>query len=147
MTEYKFYRSKLRGLIRTSELNYFRQKFSNACHNLKKAWSVINSIRCKKKSLKFPSFVDINSTIVTNRRMICKEFNDYFVNVANDMNNTKYKSVSPPDYRMFLSEPVESSIFLSDITEDEISEIIKQLDNSKSCDISPCFCNHQSILF
>ena len=69
--------------------------------------------------------------------MICKRFNDYFVTVANDMNSEKYNGIPPPDYREFLSGPVESSIFLSDITEDEICEIIKQLDNSKSCDISP----------
>ena len=53
--EYKNYRSKLRNLIRASEINYFKSKFTKVCGDIKKAWSVINSIRCKNKATKFPS--------------------------------------------------------------------------------------------
>ena len=43
--EYKNYRSKLRNLIRVYEINYFKFKFTNARGDIKKAWSVINSIQ------------------------------------------------------------------------------------------------------
>ena len=66
--EYKNYRSKLRNLIRASEINYFKSKFTKVCGDIKKAWSVINSIRCKNKATKFPSFIDVNGTIITSRR-------------------------------------------------------------------------------
>ena len=79
--EYKSYRSKLRKLIRISETNYFKFKFTRTCDDIKKVWSVINSIRCKKKSSKFPSFLDINGLIISNRRIMCSEFNNYFTNV------------------------------------------------------------------
>ena len=49
-TNYKSYRSKLKKLIQQAKLNYFTNKFSNASGNIRKAWSVINSIRCKSKS-------------------------------------------------------------------------------------------------
>ena len=60
--------------------------------NIRKAWQVINSIRCKKKSTQFPNFIDKNGSIITNRRMICNSFNDYFVNVANNLNRDKYSN-------------------------------------------------------
>ena len=58
--EYKAYRTKLRNLIRTSEVNYFKSKFDNSCGNIKKFWNVINAIRCKNKTAQFPRFIDIN---------------------------------------------------------------------------------------
>ena len=135
--EYKNYRSKLRNLIRISEINYFKSKFTKVCGDIKKAWSVINSIRCKNKATKFPSFIDVNGTIITSRRSICSEFNNYFVNVADKLNKSKYTTTQPYDFIQFLNNPSSSSIFLSPITSAEIIDIISKLDNKKSIDISP----------
>ena len=43
-TNYKSYRSKLKKLIQQAEWNYFRNKFNNSSGNIRKTWSVINSI-------------------------------------------------------------------------------------------------------
>ena len=135
--EYKNYRSKLRNLIRVSEINYFKSKFTNSCGDIKKAWSVINSMRCKKKSTKFPSFIDVNGTIITSRRSIYSEFNNYFVNVADKLNKSKYTTIQPHDFKQFLNNPSSFSLFLSPITSAEIINIINKLDSRKSNDISP----------
>ena len=136
--EYKSYRSKLRKIIRLSETNYFKSKFTKTCGNIKKAWSVINAIRCKKKASKFPSFFDINGSIISNRRIICPEFNNYFTNMAKNLNKTKYSNHTPPDFNTFINKnPLSSSIYLSPITGEEIEAIIKKLDDYKSKDFSP----------
>ena len=135
--EYKNYRSKLRNLIRASEINYFKSKFTEVCGDIKKAWSVINSIKCKNKATKFPSFIDVNGTIITSRRSICSEFNNYFVKVADKLNKSKYTTTQPHDFTQFLNNPSSSSIFLSPIINAEIIDIISKLDNRKSNDISP----------
>ena len=124
-------------MIRTSEINYFKSKLTNACGDTKKAWSVINSIRCMKKSTKFPSFIDVNGTIITSRRSICSEFHNYFVNVADKLNKSEYTTIQPHDFKQFLKNPSSSSIFLSPIISLEIIDIINKLDNRKSNDISP----------
>ena len=135
---YKSYRRILRSLIRKSENDYFMAKFNKVSGNIRKAWSVINSIRRKNKSLKFPNCVDINGTIISNRRVICHKFNEYFTNVADKLNSDKYKDFTPPNYVDFMSNSlVVGSILLREIDECEISDIIKQLDNNKSCDFSP----------
>ena len=119
-------------MIRASEINDFKSKFTKVCGDIKKAWSVINSIRCKNKATKFPSFIDVNGTIITSRRSICSEFNNYFVNVADKLNKSKYTTTQPHDFTQFLNNPSSCSIFLSPIT-----DIISKLDNRKSNDISP----------
>ena len=112
-TEYKSYRSKLRNLIRLSEENYYKSKFDKTCGDIKKAWKVIDSIRCKNKSAKFSNAIDVNGTIISNRRAICSEFNKYFSTVADNLNEEKYGNMSPPNFRNFLKDPVSSSIYLS----------------------------------
>ena len=79
---------------------------------MKKAWNVINTIRCKKKMAQFPRFIGINSAIITNRQQLCQEFNKYFINVANNLNTDKYQDTSPPDHSCYLKNSVQSSIFL-----------------------------------
>ena len=115
--EYKLYRSRLRNIIQEAELNHFRKKFSKTSDNIRKAWQVINSIRCKKKSTQFPNFIDINGSIITNRRMICNSFNEYFVNVANNLNRYKYSNNHViPEFSEFLKDPNTSTIFLEPIS-------------------------------
>ena len=110
--EYKLYRSKLRNIIREAELNNFRKKFSKTNDNIRKAWQVINSIRCKKKSTQFPNFIDVNCSIIINRRMICNSFNDYFVNVASNLNKDKYSNNHDiPEFSEYLKNPNNSTIF------------------------------------
>ena len=117
-TEYKSYRSKLRNLIRLSEENYYEAKFAKTCGDIKKAWKVINSIRCKSKSAKFPNTIDVNGIIISNRRVICSEFNKYFSTAANNLNEEKYRNFSPSNFCNHLKDPVSSSIYLSPITDD-----------------------------
>ena len=62
--EYKLYRSRLRNIIREAELNHFRKKFSKTSDNIRKAWQVINSIRCKKKSTQFPNFIVVALSLI-----------------------------------------------------------------------------------
>ena len=136
-TNYKSYRSKLKKLIQQAELDYFRNKFNNSSGNIRKAWSVINSIRCKSKNNKLPNFIDTNGVIITNRREICTKFNEYFVNVAKNLNADKYSNLDAPDFKQYLRNPITNSLFLSPITDNEIYDIINSLDTNKSNDISP----------
>ena len=116
-------------------MNYFKNKFSNACGNIRKAWSVINSIRCKSKNNKLPNLIDTNGVIVTNRREICPKFNEYFVNVARKLNIDKYSNVDAPDFKQYLRNSVNNSLFLSPITDNETHDIINSLDSNKSNNI------------
>jgi hypothetical protein len=139
-SEYKNYRTHLRKLIRFAEENYHIEQFNKAKGNIRKCWKVINNIRCKSSTLTLPNYLEINKLLVTNRRVMVDKFNQYFVSVASELNDQKYKNMDPNctvDFKQFLKNKENSSIFLSDIDEVEIRHIIRGLNINKSSDISP----------
>ena len=136
-TIYKSYRSKLKKLIQQAELNYFNNKSLTRVGILEKLCLLLIPYDVKVKNNKLPNFIDTNGVIVTNRREICTKFNEYFVNVARNLNIDKYSNLDAPDFKQCLHNPVTNSLFLSPITENETYDIINNLDSNKSSDISP----------
>ena len=65
------------------------------------------------------------------------KFNEYFVNVARNLNIDKYSNLDAPDFKHYLRNSVKNSLFLSPITDNEIHDIINSLDSNKSNDIFP----------
>ena len=102
---------------------------------MKKCWKVLNEMRHKKKSVSFPNFVEINQQLITDRRIIVNRFNHYFVNIAQNLNNSKPHS-DFKDYKIFLKNRVEETMFFSEIESNEIDEIIGDLNPNKSSDMS-----------
>ena len=93
-------------------------------------------MRNKKKSLSFPHYIEFNRQLITDRRVIVEKFNDYFVNIAKNLNDSKPET-DFRDYSVFLKNRVETSMFFSDIESYEIDEIIGNLNPNKSSDMSP----------
>jgi hypothetical protein len=140
MSVYKSYRAKLRDIIRIGRNDYFKNKFTRAGGNIKKCWQIVNEIRCKKSKLTLPDQITSdNGQMVSDRRTIFAHFNNYFTNVANNLNTVKYSNYvgTVPNFRDFLKSPVQNSIFLTLIEFSEVHDIIRKLDSSKSSDYSP----------
>jgi hypothetical protein len=133
------YRRSLKHVITAAKSRYYCKKVSESEGNLKKTWLVINELRGKRKSSLNPQFI-INNKRIIDRRVIANEFNKYFVSLAAKMNAALYETGNVgiekiKSFTEFLQKPVQSSIFLRDCTEGEISKIIYELDNNKSSDI------------
>ena len=134
--DYNLYRATLRDIQRAARSNYYRKRFENCKGNIKKSWKIVNEMCNKKRSLLFPNYIEFNSQLITSRRTIVNKFNEYYVNLARNLNNSK----SPDDfkdYKSFMKNRINSTIFLSDIEEHEIITIIDDLNPNKSSDISP----------
>ena len=132
---YEKYRATLRDVLRTARSNYFRKRFDNCKGDLKKSWKVLNELRNKKRSVSFPNYIEFNKKIITDRRIIINNFNNYFVNIANNLNNNM-PSDRFHDYKFFMKNRVADTLFFNDIESDEIDDIIKNLNPNKSSDIS-----------
>ena len=85
-----------------------------------------------------PKFI-IDNQQITNRRVIANEFNRYFVSLApklNDPDDHCIINIEPiQPFTAFLKQSNISSIYLSECTSYEISELISGLENSKASDI------------
>ena len=68
-------------------------------------------MRNKKRRVPFPNFIEFNRQLIVDRRIIVNKFNEYFVNIASNLNNTKSPS-DFKDYKVFMKNRVEHSIFL-----------------------------------
>ena len=55
--EYKNYRSKLRNMIRVSEINYFKSKFTNACGDIKNLGQLLILSDVRRNLLNFQALL------------------------------------------------------------------------------------------
>ena len=104
---------------------------------MKKTWRLINDIRGKHKKDIKPLFSSGNSKI-TDKKEIANKFNEYYASLDEKMNSSVMHDVSTDEvtpFESYMSKPKESSMYLSDCTDDEIYFIIKDLVDGKSSDI------------
>ena len=134
---FKNYRKILKSLIYSAKRKHYLNKFEQNRGNKKKTWEIINELRGKTKN-STASSICIDNIRITSRRIIANKFNDYFVSIANKLNENAYSEIpitSFPSFHTYLKRPCESSIFLEDCSADEISNIITEFENNKASDI------------
>lgn len=131
LRKYKVYRNKLHNLIRKSKRQYYEIKFNQTKTNLKQTWKNINNIIGRNKQQHVQKqFKSTDGQTVTDPEEISNDFNDFFINVGPNLAakiNTKENK-----YYDYLKNPVQSNMYMSPITENEILNIISNLDPNKS---------------
>ena len=132
--KFKRYRDLINTLKRKSQKQFHIDYFQKNLNNAKKAWTGINTILNKKKKQKISDiFLNVDGKLVTDQKIVSKLFNNYFINVADNLAqkipkpNTKYQD--------YLKNPNEHSIYLHETTPDEVEKIITKLDPNKAADI------------
>ena len=107
---------------------------------MKKTWNLINEIRGKcKKEIK-PLFKLGSNRKITNCKTIANKFNEYYASLAESMNNSVTDDIitnglKPPSFLSYMGKSQESSMFLTDCTDGEILELIRELENGKASDV------------
>ena len=136
---YKEHRKILCKTIKLAKKSFYGRKFENFKADPRKTWSLINDLRGKNKTPPKSSFV-IEGERINCRRIIANKFNEYFVSLASNLN----ASIDPqggvlinnvPPFCQYLTNKVESSIYLNDTYDLEIVDIIKDFENGKASDI------------
>ena len=124
--------------ITAAKTSSYHKKINKHKGDLKKTWCIINELRGKRNSPLKSKFI-IDNQHITNHRVIANEFNIYFVSLAsklNDPNDHCIINIEPiQPFTAFLKQSNISSIYLSEFSSDEISELVNGLENSKASDI------------
>ena len=113
--KYKQYRNLISTLLKRSKRLYFTKFFNDNLNNLKNTWKGIkNLISLKNVSHSSSSFIHYNKT-VTSSFEIANAFNNYFSNIALDIQSSiKYsKEFHAKEFHEFLPPLNIKSFFLS----------------------------------
>ena len=79
---YLTYLTKLLKILRIAETTYYAEKFRSLSTNLKKTWSLLNTIINKNHISDLTNPFLINGSLTTNPIIIADKLNEYFVNIG-----------------------------------------------------------------
>jgi hypothetical protein len=131
-TQFKFYRNKICNLLRHSKKSYYTSFFSNNLNNVKNTWKGIKEIINIKPSTNIKSFsLKVNEKVISDHSTVANLFNNYFSTIQDKL----LKEIVPSkyDFTNFLKTPNNYSFFIDPVTENEVSNLIKDtLKNNKA---------------
>ena len=129
---YKKFRNHVSNELKESKASYFHNYFSTNSNNMKKLWSGIKTIISHKSSSSSAvnKIKDKAGNVTSDPCKITNIFNDFFVNIANEI--TKKIPTTPKSPLDYLSNRTSSSLFLTSVTSMEVNDIINMLSPSKS---------------
>ena len=133
-TNYKAYKSLIRRSIMLAKRKYYCTTFNLHSNNLKKTWRTINEIlnRGKGKDNLPLTFKTKQGDFITNEKEIANAFNDFFVNICNNTDNSQNVA---DNYSHYLKNKPKSKFNFKEITLDITLSIIDSLKPKTSCGI------------
>ena len=129
---YEEFRNRVSNELKESKARYYHNYFSTNSNIMKKLWSGIKTIISHKSSTSaaINKIKDKAGNVTSDPCKITNIFNDFVVNVANDI--TKKIPMTPKSPLDYLSNRISNSLFLTPLTLMEVNGIINILNPSKS---------------
>ena len=127
---FKIYRNMLTKALKIAKSLYYERKLSEA-DGPKSTWNLLNNLT--KKTLERPVVsLNIDGEEITNNVIIAENLNNYFVNIAKDLQEGMQDEL---DQNLNMGQNINiqgspNSIFLNPVTFDEVSIIIKTMKNN-----------------
>ena len=125
---YNLLRNRVIRECSKSKKQYYAEYFKENVNNIKKTWEGIRKIVNIKKMSTKTSQLNIGGKIIDDEKDIATNFNNFFVNVGPNTENTipKVPNISP---NKFLKNRNQINFIIAHISNEEILEIINSLEN------------------
>ena len=127
--EYTTFRNRVTGLIRKHKQTYFQNLFSRNMNNIKTTWKNIKLL-CQNNQTKNIESIFYNNTNYTSDKDKAEIFNDFFVNIARNIENSLPATTTSPYCAMNPNNL--PPININPCTFEEVSTIISSLKNTKT---------------
>ena len=126
--EYFIHQRLVQKSIRYAEREHYSSLFEQHKGDLVKSWKIIKQIINKKSFNKVPRYFMINNKQVDDKAKIASSFNKFYVNLGPSLaSKIPNSGVNPLSY---LKHDIHNSIFLTDVSEEEVVKILKSLKSS-----------------
>ena len=134
-TLYKKFRNKVNREIKKSKKSYYKNYFEENKNNIKKTWNGIKSIINPNSNSISNKILQLNNNgqIIDDPQKVVSHVNNFFVNVG--PNTDRVIPKVPPDKispERFLKNRNQLTFIIAHISTEEITDIIKSLNASKS---------------
>ena len=131
--KYKKYSNLFNKIKRSATVKYFEEKLSEYKDNIKETWKILNKAMCRNKSKpKCPDKMSINEETISSEIGIAATFNDYFVNIGNNITSSIPKRTF--DFTKVLQK-CQNTIFFDPVDTHQIETIINKMKSKPSCGV------------
>jgi len=129
---YKQFLNKYNKLKKIMKQTYFQNMLNMNKFNMKKTWQILRkAIGKENNKVEFPLTFNINNKQVSNKMEIAESFNNYFANIG------KITSLNVPKsnikYTKYLNKSVPNSMYMDEVDDLFIMNIVKHLKPKTSC--------------
>ena len=129
---YNIFRNRVNRELKKSKKDHYSQYFETNNNNSKKIWEGIRSIiNISKSKSSCISQLKVNEKVIDNPKEIVESLNDFFVNVGPDTEKCIPRNpiINPEKY---LKNKNQFEFIISNITEEEVMDIINKLENKST---------------
>ena len=126
---YKIYRSKVNMLISKSKKRYLRSYFQENSKNSKETWTKINQLLQKNTNVKNDTLLSEKGLIISHQKTVANKFNDYFINVAQDL--LKDLGESNNEFQDYLKNSNKHSFFLTEVDPEEVHKLLLKINTNQ----------------
>ena len=127
--DYASYRNRVTTLIRKHKESYFQNLFERNLNNVRVTWKNIRLL-CRNKTNKNIEAIVHNGIKYTSDEDISEIFNEFFVNIARNIENSLPHTDLSPYYAVIQNN--HPSIEVISATPDEVFDIVQSLKNTKT---------------
>ena len=128
---YNLFRNRVNRENSKAKKKHYAEYFEANLNNIKKTWEGIRKIVNIKKTSSKTSQLNINGKIIDDDKQLATKFNEYFVNVGPQTDNSipRVPDISPTN---FLQNRINTNFIIAHISNEEILDVIKTLENKST---------------
>ena len=127
--EFKQYRNRLNRIIKDAKQTYYISIFTNFKNNTRKIWDTINSFHRKNIRNITTDHIFHDNSNLTNPIQIAEAFNEFYTNIAPDLDSKLPPAFSDP--LNFLKGNYPTSMVVPPVYPQEVIDVITSLKNKK----------------
>ena len=124
---WKNYRNRLTKIIKDTQTKYYQDLIKQHSSSTVGLWKILGSILSNKNKDSNVNMIKVNGKEIRDPKDIVDKFNQYFTKIGKSL-ASKFET-SNENYKTYLGEKSNISMYMTKTSTNEISNLISNLDN------------------